>query len=52
MSSVKTQYTLCSIKDPRPEGLATLVFDEISNTQVLGGVKLANRAGKQLITKI
>ena len=35
-------------KGPKIPGSSNIVFDEISNTQVLGDVKLANRAGKQL----
>ena len=48
MSSVKTQYTLYSTKDPKLPIQATFYLFEISNTQVLGDVKLANRAGRQL----
>ena len=35
-------------KGPKTPGSSNIVFDEISNTQVLGDGKLANRAGKQL----
>ena len=35
-------------KGPRTPKSNNILFDEISNTQVLGDVKLANRAGKQL----
>ena len=51
MSSVKTQYTLYLTRDPKHPNQTTSLFDEISNTQVLGDVKLANRAGKQLIQR-
>ena len=35
-------------KGPKTSKSNNILFDEISNTQVLGDVKLANRAGKQL----
>ena len=35
-------------KEPKTSKSNNILFDEITNTQVLGDVKLANRAGKQL----
>ena len=48
MNSVRIQYTLYLTKDPKHPNQIIFLFDEISNTQVQGDVKLANRAGRQL----
>ena len=47
MNSVRIQYTAFN-KGPKASKSNNILFDEISNTQVLGDVKLANRAGRQL----
>ena len=48
MSSVRTPIHFMFNRGPKASRSNNIMFDEIANTQVLGDVKLANRAGTQL----